>query len=77
MKVKLLVVGLGGNKAVGERCGVSQAAVSNWIAADAIPAEHHLVLWEMALAAKVEWTPPGAEGLRDMLRTPSATAVAA
>ncbi|MGX9966089.1 hypothetical protein ACVFYP_22375 [Roseomonas sp. F4] len=76
MKTKLLIVALGGNKAVAGRCRVTSGAVSNWIAADAVPAEHHLTLWDMALAAEVEWTPPGAGGLRERLAAPAPAKVA-
>ena len=68
MRIKLLIVQVGGNKAVAERCGVTSNAVSGWIAANAIPREHHLALWDMALAEGLDWTPPKAEGLRDRLR---------
>lgn len=57
-----------GRKAVAERCGVRQNAVSNWLARGELPAEHRLAVWQMALDAGLDWTPPGAEGLRDRLR---------
>lgn len=70
MRVKTLIVELGGNKPVAERCRVSSAAVSNWIAANAVPAEHHITLWDMALAAGVAWEPPRADDIRKRLGAP-------
>ena len=57
-----------GRKAVATACGVRQNAVSNWLARGEIPAEHLNTVWQMALDAGLDWTPPGAEGLRDRLR---------
>lgn len=47
---------------------MGQNAVSNWLARGAVPAEHRNTVWQMALDAGIDWTPPGAEGLRDKLR---------
>lgn len=57
-----------GRKAVADRCCVRQNAVSNWLARGELPAEHRLTIWQMALDAGLDWTPPGAEALRDKLR---------
>lgn len=57
-----------GRKAVAAACGVRQNAVSNWLSRGELPAEHRLTLWQMALDAGLDWTPPGAEALRDKLR---------
>lgn len=57
-----------GRKAIAAACNVRQNAVSNWLARGEIPAEHRLTVWQMALDAGLDWTPPGAEALRDSLR---------
>lgn len=67
MQIKLLIVSLGGNGSVARRCGVTSAAVSNWIGQNAIPREHHLAIWQMALDAGLDWTPPEAEAIRARL----------
>jgi hypothetical protein len=67
LSIKVLVVKLGGNRAVAERVGVRSQAVSNWIATNTVPREHHLALWEMALAAQAGWEPPGADSIRHLL----------
>jgi hypothetical protein len=59
-----------GRKAVAATCGVGLTAVSNW-PVRGIPREHHVRVWQMALDAGLDWTPPGAEGLRDRLRAPA------
>lgn len=46
--------------------------MSNAVRRQRLPAEWHFPLWQMALDAGVDWTPPGAEGLRDRLRSTSA-----
>jgi len=56
-----------GRKAVATACGVGMTAVSNW-ASRGIPSEHYVAVWQMALDAGLDWTPPGAEALRDRLR---------
>lgn len=67
MDVRTLCERLGGQKAVAERLGLRPQAVNNWCARDSVPADHHVSLWQMALDAGLDWTPPGAEGLRDRL----------
>jgi hypothetical protein len=59
-----LIQRLGGPGSVARAVGVSAAAVSNWIARDAIPADRHLTLWRLAVQRGVEWTPPAASGFR-------------
>ncbi len=59
-----LVRALGGGKAVAQACGVTPQAVSNWVAADRIPSQHHAAIWRLAQAKGVPWTPPGFEGVR-------------
>jgi transcriptional regulator with XRE-family HTH domain len=66
--VRALRAALGGQAEVARRLGVTRAAVSHWVAADALPRKRHLQIWRMAAEAGLEWTPPGAEGLRDALR---------
>jgi hypothetical protein len=67
MRTKLLIVQLGGNKEVARACAVSSQAVTAWISSDSIPREHHVTLWAMALAAGVDWEPPGADAIRARL----------
>lgn len=67
MNVSDLIAKLGGPAKVGRDRRVSTAAVSNWSAANKVPAEHQLALWRMATEAGIDWTPPGAEGLRLVL----------
>lgn len=45
-----------------------------WVQRGEIPAEHRNEVWQMALDAGLDWTPPGAEGLRDRLRAAPAPA---
>lgn len=59
---------LGGQAEVARRLGVTRAAVSQWVAADAVPVARRIDLWRLAVDGAIEWTPPGAEGLRDKLR---------
>jgi len=58
-----LVRALGGPARVSRACGVTLTAVSNWSVRNEIPARHWIVLWRMALAAGLDWCPPGAEDL--------------
>lgn len=67
MDPRELIKALGGSTAVGARLGVTSQAVSNALRRNALPADWHLPLWQMALDAGLDWTPPGAEGLRDRL----------
>jgi hypothetical protein len=67
MDLSVLMARLG-RKTVAAACGVRQNAVSNWLARGELPAEHRLTVWQMALDAGLDWTPPGAEALRDKLR---------
>lgn len=59
---------LGGHAAVAERLGLRRTAVTMWVRRGEIAAEHRNAVWQMALDAGLDWTPPGAEGLRDKLR---------
>jgi DNA-binding transcriptional regulator YdaS (Cro superfamily) len=68
MLVKDLMARLGGQAAVARRLGVTRAAVSQWAAANDVPEARRLDVWGLALDADVDWTPPGAEALRDKLR---------
>jgi hypothetical protein len=68
MRLRDLFTALGGQRTVADRLGVGVTAVSNWSVKDRLPAEHRLTVWQMALDAGLDWTPPGAEALRDKLR---------
>lgn len=74
MDTKALIVALGGNGQVARALGVSSQAISQWISAGAIPAAQQIPLWSLASEAGLDWTPPGAEALRDRLRGPQAAA---
>lgn len=71
MDLRDLFAGLGGQRAVATRLGVGVTAVSNWAVRGRLPAEHRLTVWQMALDAGLDWTPPGAEALREKLRAAS------
>lgn len=75
MTIRELMRSLGGQSEVARRLGVTRAAVSHWVAADALPRERLMQVWVLAAEAEVDWTPPGAETLRDKLRA-SATQAA-
>lgn len=62
-----LIEQLGGSAAVAKACGVGVSAVSNWVARGGVAAEHRVTLWRLATEAGIDWTPPGAEGLRLVL----------
>lgn len=68
MMVRDLMARLGGQASVARRLGVTRAAVSQWVAADDVPEARRLDVWGMAVDAGLEWTPPGAEALREKLR---------
>lgn len=74
MSLAELLRHLGGHAVVAERLGLRRAAVSMWVQRGEIPAEHRNEVWQMALDAGLDWTPPGAEGLRDRLRAAPAPA---
>ncbi len=67
MEIPHLIAALGGPRVVSERLGIRPNAVAMWLQRGAIPAEHYLPLWKMALAANVAWKPPGAEAIRAQL----------
>jgi transcriptional regulator with XRE-family HTH domain len=71
MTLRDLMRGLGGQSRVAAALGVTRAAVSHWVAADDIPEARRIDLWVLALDAGLDWTPPGAEALRDKLRGPA------
>jgi DNA-binding transcriptional regulator YdaS (Cro superfamily) len=62
--IKTLVGCLGGSGAVARKFNITTAAVSQWIAADAVPPAREAQMWVIANYAGVDWTPPGAEGFR-------------
>lgn len=74
MKIEDLIRGLGGSGAVAKATGQRSNTVSNWVARGAIPAEHYLPLWRMALEAGLPWEPPGAADLRPLLANKPAEA---
>ncbi len=64
MTLQNLIDALGGCTAVGKHCGVSPSAVTNWVMRGSIAAEHRLTVWRLAVAADLDWRPPGSEGVR-------------
>lgn len=67
MTLRELFDRLGGQSAVARERGVSRGAVSHWVQADVLPSDHHIAIWRMALAAGLDWEPPGAAELRPLL----------
>lgn len=76
MSLTELLRALGGHAAVAERLGLRRTAVTMWVQRGEIAAEHRNAVWQMALDAGLDWTPPGAEALRDKLRAAPAAKVA-
>lgn len=70
MTLAELLSELGGHAVVAERLGLRRTAVTMWVRRGEIAAEHRNRVWMMALDAGIDWTPPGAEDLRDKLRAP-------
>jgi hypothetical protein len=70
MQIRALIKALGGPSEVAAELGLRIAAVGNWSMRDAIPREHHIAVWRLALKRSVAWTPPDAEGLA-LASTPS------
>lgn len=60
MTLRDLIDALGGSSAVARELGVSQQAVTNMKARNALPPRHLLTLWRLAKEKGVDWTPPGA-----------------
>lgn len=71
MDVAHLIVGLGGQQRIAELLGLGKSAVGMWVTRGAIPREHHLTLWRLALAAGLSWEPPGADAIRAQLAAPA------
>jgi DNA-binding transcriptional regulator YdaS (Cro superfamily) len=61
--VRALVRELGGGRAVADRLGISQSAVSQWVTYDRIPPSRLLSMWKFAAEKGVAWKPPEAAGL--------------
>jgi len=71
MTVSELIAALGGPTAVAGALGQKPGSVKMWSHRDALPAEHRLPLWRLALERGLAWEPPGAEGLRALLAQPA------
>lgn len=67
MTIREILHGLGGHQEVARKLGLKRSAPSMWVSRNAIPAEHHLAVWRLALAAGLAWEPPGAAELRGLL----------
>ncbi len=63
MRIRDLINALGGPSVVAAEVGLTVAAVGNWSLRNNLPADYHAPIWRMARKAKVNWTPPGFEGL--------------
>lgn len=72
-----LIAALGGPTKLSRSLGVVRGRVAMWASRGVIPAEHYMALWSMALEAGIAWEPPGADALREKLRTAPAKAEAA
>mgnify|MGYP007100166736 FL=1 len=57
--------------------GCTTSAVSIWGKANAVPREHHMTIWRLALEAGLSWEPPGADAIRAQLAAPPAKQEAA
>ena len=62
-----LIDRLGGPAVVAEHLGQNRVTVAMWKNRQAIPAEFHIRLWELALNGQVPWEPPGAAAVRRLL----------
>lgn len=67
MDVDHLLDQLGGNKSVADSLGIRATAVGMWRQRGEVPARFHLAVWRLALAAGLDWEPPGAAELRPLL----------
>jgi hypothetical protein len=63
MRIGTLIKALGGPTAVAAALGLRLSTVGNWKMRDAIPREHHLAVWRLAIEKGIAWTPPGGDGL--------------
>lgn len=63
MRIRALIKALGGPTFVATELGLRLATVGNWNLRNAIPPEHHIAVWRLAIAKGVHWTPPDATGL--------------
>lgn len=61
-----VISALGGPKSLSEALRLGRSAATNW-GKRGIPAEHRIAVWQMALDAGLDWTPPGADSLRAKL----------
>jgi len=66
-----LVQRLGGVTRLAEQLAVKRSRVNMWVVRDAVPPDHWLPLWALALERGVPWTPPGAERVVALLRAPT------
>jgi hypothetical protein len=74
MGIGSIIQTLGGPKRVAATLGLRASQVSNWTMRDAIPPEHHIVVWRMTTAANIVWTPPHMAGFILASVCPSASA---
>jgi hypothetical protein len=77
MDVAQLITGLGGQQAVAGRLGLGKSAIGMWVLRGAVPKEHRLDLWRMALEARLAWEPEGADSIRHLLGAPAPAATQA
>jgi hypothetical protein len=64
MDVRTLIERLGGPSVVAERLGETAKTISMWGTRNSVPYAHHIALWRLAIDAKLDWTPPDADGLK-------------
>lgn len=73
MLVHDLISRLGGPTALGRKIAAAPKAVSMWSKRNAIPREYHLAIWRLAISEKIDWTPPGGDGLTLIPAAPKPT----
>lgn len=67
MDASEIIRALGGPSKLAARLSLPGNTVAYWGHRNRIPAERWLEIWRMAIAAGLDWQPPGAEGLREAL----------
>lgn len=59
MELRELIEALGGPSEVAARLKLTPSAITNWVGRKAIPGQHHIAVWALAVEKGVAWEPPG------------------